>query len=472
MGPTKPEEEDFSQRREDRKAEPHRKTQACRFASWRSAERTKEPASLPRWILHGRISRLNDAIANQARNPNVESEPETAAPGANRALALVCLSVLLSSATWFSGTAVVPILRQQWRLTDAESAWLTIAVQLGFITGTFLYAYLNLSDRLNARRVFLVSALLGAAFNAVFAWLASGLASVVALRFLTGITLAGVYPVGMKIVAMWFRTGLGWRLGLLVGSLTLGTASPYLIQSVGAALDWRGLVSVASLSSVAGGVLMQSVVSDGPYLRTRARFDPAMLFKVFRHKPFRYTALGYFGHMWELYAFWSLITFYLNSSFRDHAERWLARVPLLAFLTIGIGAVGCAAGGWISKRTGETSVALGSLIISGTCCALSGVAYLLPAPGLLFFILVWGVFVVSDSPQFSALAARHCPPEYTGTALTVQNGIGFAVTVISIQVLPLAAGVAGWRWAFLVLTAGPAVGAYFMLKLRTASAVL
>ncbi len=379
--------------------------------------------------------------------------------------------MLLSSSTWFSGTAAVPILRRQWRLTDAESAWITIAVQAGFITGTFLYSYLNLSDRFNARRVFLVSALLGATFNGAFAWFASGLQSVVALRFLTGLTLAGVYPVGMKIVATWFRAGLGWRLGLLVGSLTLGTASPYLIQAVGTDLDWRALVSLASLSSAAGGLLIQSAVKDGPYLRARARFDPAMLFKVFRHKPFRYTALGYFGHMWELYAFWSLITFYLGASFRDHAESWMDRLPLLAFLTIGIGAIGCAAGGWISRWSGEAPVAIASLAVSGTCCALSGMAYSLPAAWMFAFILIWGVFVVSDSPQFSALAARHCPAEYTGTALTVQNGIGFAVTVISIQVLPLAAGVTGWRWAFMILAAGPAAGAYFMSKLGSVSTV-
>ena len=413
---------------------------------------------------------MSDATASEQCLPTVEPARAETAPGANRALALVCVSVLLSSSTWFSGTAAVPILRQQWWLTDAESAWLTIAVQLGFITGTFLYAYLNLSDRFNARRVFLVSALLGAASNAVFAWLANGLASVVVLRFLTGLTLAGVYPVGMKIVAMWFQTGLGWRLGLLVGSLTLGTASPYLIQAVGAEWDWRALVSFASGSSLAGGLLMASAVKDGPYLRARARFDPAMLFKVFRHKPFRYTALGYFGHMWELYAFWSLVTFYLSASFRDHAPTWMDHLPLLAFLTIGAGAIGCAAGGWISRWLGESTVALVSLLISGTCCAISGLAFSLPPLWLLAFILAWGVFVVSDSPQFSALAARYCPAEYTGTALTVQNGIGFAVTVISIQVLPLAAGVAGWRWAFVVLALGPAAGTYFMLKLRNVTA--
>ena len=386
--------------------------------------------------------------------------------GANRALLFVSCAVLLASSTWFSGTAAVSVLRHLWNLGDAESAWLTISVQLGFITGTFLYAFLNLADRFNARRVFFVSALLGALFNTGFAWLAGGLTAAVAFRFLTGLTLAGVYPVGMKIVAMWFRKGLGWRLGVMVGALTLGTATPYLIQAVGADFDWRRLVTLASISAVLGGALMLIGVTDGPYLKGRARFDGRMLFKVFQHRPFRYTAFGYFGHMWELYAFWSLATFYLSASFRANAPDWVNSLSLLAFATIGVGAIGCAAGGWVSRWVGERKVALVSLIISGSLCALSGFAFRLPPLALMPFIFIWGIFVISDSPQFSALAARHCPPEYTGTALTVQNGIGFAITIVSIQLLPLIAGLVGWQWAFTFLTAGPLTGAYFMNRLR------
>ena len=386
--------------------------------------------------------------------------------GANRALLFVSCAVLLASSTWFSGTAALAVLRQLWSLSDAESAWLTISVQLGFITGTFLYAFLNLADRFNARRVFFVSALLGAAFNAGFAWIAGGLATALAFRFLTGLTLAGVYPVGMKIVAMWFRKGLGWRLGVMVGALTLGTATPYFIQAVGAQFDWRRLVTLASFSAVVGGVLLLTGVSDGPYLKGRARFDGRMLFKVFQHKPFRYTAFGYFGHMWELYAFWSLATFYLSASFQSNAPDWTSALSLLTFATIGIGVIGCVAGGWISQWVGERKVALVSLIISGSLCALSGFAFRLPPLALMPFVLIWGVFVIADSPQFSALAARHCPPEYTGTALTVQNGIGFAITIVSIQLLPLIAARVGWQWAFTFLTAGPLAGAYFMKKLN------
>jgi MFS family permease len=384
---------------------------------------------------------------------------------ANRALGLASLAVLLASSTWFSGTAAVPALRQEWWLGEGQSAWLTISVQLGFISGTLLYSVLNLADRFNARRVFFISALLGAAFNLAFAWLANGIAAGASLRFLTGVTLAGVYPVGMKIVAMWFQSGLGWRLGVLVGALTLGTASPYLIQAIGASFDWRALVATASLSAAAGGALILLAIGDGPYLKSRARFDYSVAFKVFSHRPFRYTAFGYFGHMWELYAFWSLAAFYLGARFQGEAAGWPGLIPALSFLTIGIGAIGCAGGGWISRRVGERKVALVSLIVSAACCAFSGLAFSLPPALLVVFILVWGVFVISDSPQFSALAAKYCPPEYTGTALTVQNGIGFAITAISIQLLPFIAQAVDWRWAFTFLAIGPIAGAYYMKRL-------
>jgi MFS family permease len=391
---------------------------------------------------------------------------------ASRALAGVSLAVLLAGSTWFSGTAAIPTLRAAWGLSDAQSAWLTIAVQLGFITGTFLYAVFNLADVFNARRVFLVSAVLGAILNAGFAWVSRGLMVAAVFRFLTGVTLAGVYPVGMKIVASWFRTGLGWRLGVLVGALVLGTASPYLIQAVGAGIDWRVLATAGSLSALLGGAIVVGAVPDGPYLRARAAFDAGAALRVFARPDFRYTAFGYFGHMWELYAFWSLLGFYLRDRFAGGDAGWSAAIPLIAFATVGVGAVGCVVGGWISRRVGERRVALVSLVVSGAACALSGFAQALPAPALVAYLIVWGFFVVSDSPQFSALAARYCPPEYTATALTVQNGIGFAVTVVSIQLLPWIAGRVGWRWAFIALAVGPFVGAHFMRKLGRVDAAV
>jgi MFS family permease len=238
---------------------------------------------------------------------------------------------------------------------------------------------------------------------------------------------------------------------------------------VGPQFNWRLLVAVASLASLVGGLLVVVGASDGPYLKERARFDGRMIAKVFRHPPFRYTAFGYFGHMWELFAFWSMITFYLSTSFKTRPAFWFDTVPFLVFMTVVSGAIGCAAGGWVSRWLGERRVALGCLFMSAAMCAFSGFAFRLPAPLLALYVVMWGIFVIADSPQFSALAAIYCPPEYTGTALAVQNGIGFAITIGSIQFLPWVAGFVGWRWAFSFLTLGPLLGGYYMVRLREAN---
>jgi len=383
----------------------------------------------------------------------------------NRALVLVSTAVLLASSTWFSGTAAAPDLIHSWRLNSTESAWLTISVQLGFITGTFLYAFFNLADVFNPRRVFFVSALLGAAFNGAFAFLSQGILAALLFRALTGVTLAGIYPVGMKLVASWFRSHLGWRLGILVGALTLGTAFPYLIQTVGSQFSWRTLAGTASVLALGGGCLVLMALSDGPFLKDRAPFDTRMLWRVFAHLPFRKTAFGYFGHMWELYAFWSMIIFYLGSRFQSDDPSASRGLSWLAFLIIGTGSLGCILGGWVSRRIGEKKVAKFSLMVSCILCFTSGILYELN-PGLLVAVLlIWGFFVVSDSPQFSALAVRYCPPQYTGTALTVQNGFGFIITVISIQLTPWMADILGWKWALTFLGLGPLIGLYFIQQL-------
>jgi len=383
----------------------------------------------------------------------------------NRALVLVSTAVLLASSTWFSGTAAAPDLIHSWRLNSTESAWLTISVQLGFITGTFLYAFFNLADVFNPRRVFFVSALLGAAFNGAFAFLSQGIPAALLFRALTGVTLAGIYPVGMKLVASWFRSHLGWRLGVLVGALTLGTAFPYLIQTVGSQFSWRTLAGTASILALGGGCLVLMALSDGPFLKDRAPFDTRMLWRVFAHLPFRKTAFGYFGHMWELYAFWSMIIFYLGTRFQSDDPSASRGLSLLAFLIIGTGSLGCILGGWVSRRIGEKKVAKFSLMVSCILCFTSGILYELN-PGLLVAVLlIWGFFVVSDSPQFSALAVRYCPPQYTGTALTVQNGFGFIITVISIQLTPWMADILGWKWALTFLGLGPLIGLYFIQQL-------
>ena len=384
----------------------------------------------------------------------------------NKALVLVSASILLGSSVWFTGTAAAAVLKLRWHLTAVEASGLTIAVQAGFIAGTLLFAVLNLADLFRTRTVFFASAVGAALFNAGFALLSNGLASAVVLRFLTGVMLAGVYPVAMKIVAQWFNERIGWRLGLLLGAMTFGTATPHFLLSIGAAPDWRALALIASGLCVAGGAIVRFVLTDGPYLRETPRFDPLEAFRIFRHRPFRLQAVGYFGHMWELYAFWSLLGSYLAADAGTRPPLAADRIPAVVFLTIALGVPSCILGGWVSRRTGEKAVALASLAASGTFCALSPLLFGLPAGVLVPLLLVWGFFVVSDSPQFSALATRTCPPEYTGTALTIQNGVGFAVTVVSIPFIAWVSKHVGWRWAFSFLTIGPLVGAWSLARLR------
>jgi len=384
-----------------------------------------------------------------------------------RAVGLISLAVLLASSVWFSGTAAAPALKKAWALSEVQASWLTVSVQLGFILGTFLYAIFNVADIFRARNVFFLSAFAGGVFNAAFALLSTGLTEAVLFRFLTGVTLAGVYPVGMKLVAQWERLKLGWGLGLMVGALTLGTAIPSLLFVVGAEFDWRRLMAGASFLSVAGALIVKIGLGDGPHLQQAPRFDIHAAFRIFKLRDFRLQALGYFGHMWELYAFWSLAASYLAASFSSAGRPASLPVSLFVFVTIGIGAVGCVLAGQASRRYGERAIALVSLIGSLVFCALSGFLYIAPPWLLLPAMLVWGILVISDSPMFSSLAAQTCPPEYTGTALTIQNGIGFAITVASILFIAWISSLVGWRWAFTFLAAGPFLGAVATARLRT-----
>ena len=400
------------------------------------------------------------------RAPRINPRSGSGSAGRRRALWLVSLAVFLASSTWFSGTAAAPALRKLWALSDVQAAWLTISVQLGFIAGTFLYAVFNVADIFRPRRIFFLSAVAGALFNAGFALIAPGFAAAILFRFLTGLTLAGVYPVGMKIIAQWQRSRLGWGLSVMVGALALGTALPYLILGIGGISNYRLWLGGASALAVAGGFLAGFGVREGPYLKEVARFDARAAFRLFRHRPFRLQSLGYFGHMWELYAFWSLGGFYLAESLGVREPVRPEGISLLMFSVVGAGVAGCLIGGIISRRIGEKPVALAALALSAAFCLASGAIFGFPLAALIPLWLLWGAAVVADSPQFSSLATQMCPSEYTGTALTIQNGIGFAVTVVSIQILAWLGQTVGWRWAFTALAAGPIIGAAALLRLK------
>ena len=365
---------------------------------------------------------------------------------------------------WFSASAVAPALKAEWGLTDGAAAWLTLAVQLGFVAGTLVSALGNLPDVFPTRRLFAMSAWLGAAANAGLALWARGPISAVALRFLTGFFLAGVYPPGMKILATWFRRGRGMALGVLVGGICLGKAFPYLVNAVGHSA-WRVNVLAVSGLALAGGAIVLLFVGDGPYATPAARFDVAQIAGVFRNRGVRLADFGYFGHMWELYAMWTWVPVFLRASFAAHGAR-----PSLAesasFLVIGSGAVGCVAAGLLADRIGRTAVTSWAMGLSGACCLGVGLLFDAPPAVLLVVAAIWGAAVVADSAQFSACVTELADPQYMGTALTVQTCVGFLLTMVSIELVPLAVAAVGWRWAFAVLAVGPALGVAAMLRLR------
>ena len=363
---------------------------------------------------------------------------------------------------WFAGNAVIGDLQLALGLPDAALGWITSAVQFGFIAGTLAFAFFAVSDLASPRLVFVLCALAGAAANAASYALAQGLASLLALRFATGFFLAGIYPVGMKIAAGWYRDDLGKALGFLVGALVLGTAFPHLLKGLGAALPAQQVMLGVSALAIAGGAAMFLLVPDGPYLSRGARFDPRALASVFAAARFRASAFGYFGHMWELYAFWAFVPLVIAARAAELA------VSLWTFAVIAAGALGCVAGGLVSLRAGSARVAFTQLSASGICCLLSPLLFHAPTPVFLGFLLFWGIVVAGDSPQFSALNAAYAPRELVGSALTIANCIGFAITIGSIELLNAAAGSLGVPWLFVLLAPGPVFGLAALLPLLRA----
>jgi predicted MFS family arabinose efflux permease len=380
-------------------------------------------------------------------------------PRPARILPVIVAAQFAGASIWFAGNAVLPELQRAWGLPAAAVGYVTSAVQLGFILGTLVFAFLAIADRFSPRLVYLACSIAGALAN-LAAYAADGsLAALLATRFATGFFLAGIYPVGMKIASGWFRKDLGHALGLLVGALVLGTAFPHLLQGLGQAWPWEGVMLGVSACCALGGLLMYALVPDGPYLQRGSKFDPRALATVFRSRGFRASAFGYFGHMWELYAFWAFVPVALA------ARGAVGNVSLWAFAVIAAGFLGCAVGGWVSLRAGSARVAVTQLATSGACCALSPLLFLAPTPVFLAFLLIWGVAVVGDSPQFSALNAANAPPGLVGSALTIANCIGFAITIPSIELLNAAAARLPVQYLFLLLVPGPVLGLLAMRPL-------
>ena len=381
------------------------------------------------------------------------------APGASRALWLLAASLVLAMTTWFSASAVIPQLRDDWDLSRTEGAWLTIAVQLGFVAGALVSSVLNLSDVVDARYVVAGGALGAAAANALIL-AADGPGLALPLRAATGFFLAGVYPPSLKLMATWFRRGRGAALGVLVGALTLGSATPHLVNGLGG-LDWHVVIAVTSVLTLAGGLVVLVGVRYGPYPFPEAVFDPHQARRVLANRGVRLASLGYFGHMWELYAMWSWFLIFAG----DELFASGTAAAFATFAVIGFGAVGCWVGGVLADRHDRARTTAAMMVVSGACSLAIGLVAGVSTGAAMALALVWGFTVVGDSAQFSTLVTEHADQAYVGTALTLQFAVGFTLTVATIWLIPVLESAVGWRWAFAVLAPGPALGVAAMLRL-------
>jgi MFS family permease len=379
-------------------------------------------------------------------------------------LAIVSAAEFLGMTLWFSATAVTPALVRDFGMSPVEAAWLTMAVQAGFVAGTLASAAVNLADRLNARVLMCMGAVAGAAANAAVL-MAPASPVVIALRFATGVALASVYPPGMKIAAGWFRDRRGFALGLLIGALTLGKAFPHLLTALFGD-EWRQPMLLSSGLAAAGGVLVVLLVRDGPFVAPTSPFDPRAIGRIFASRGARLATFGYLGHMWELYAMWTWVGVLAAASFVAAGMNGAASAgSLAAFLAIGSGAAGCGLAGYLADRLGKARVAIWAMLGSAACAAV--VPLIFGGPPMLMFalVMVWGCAVVADSAQFSALVSEHAPRDHVGTALTLQTCLGFLLTLVTIEWLPRLADQVGWQYAVLVLVPGPLLGVVAMRRI-------
>ncbi len=379
-------------------------------------------------------------------------------------LPVIVISQFGCTSLWFAGNGVMPDLVRTFGLDEGATGYLTSAVQLGFIIGTLLFAIFTIADRYSPSKVFLWSAVMGALANLAIIWEGHSLMSILCLRFFTGFFLAGIYPVGMKIAADYYDQGLGKSLGFLVGALVMGTAFPHLLKDLLSAFSWKYVLISTSILAVSSGLMMAIFVPDGPYRKPNQQLNLGDFFSVFKNRDFRSAAFGYFGHMWELYAFWAFVPVMLDLYQNAHPDSSL-NVPLWSFLIIGIGGLACVLSGYLTQLFQARRTVFLILFLSGICCLAAPQIFPRNSPPLFItFLLFWGMVVIADSPIFSTLVAQNAPAKLKGTALTIVNCIGYSTTIVSIQLLSGLSSLTDSYYIYMVLAIGPLLGLFALAK--------
>ncbi len=381
-------------------------------------------------------------------------------------LAILCGAVVLSFSTWFSANAIAPDVSRAWALSPAAAGWLTNGVQIGFVIGALLASLFNLPDLVRMNRLMAASAGLAAVSNAALL-LEPGPVMATLCRLATGFALAGVYPPALKLVSTWFITGRGLAFAAVIGAITAGSSLPHLFRGAISGIHWQTVVVLSSLAALVSMLGFLRFASEGPYPFGKAVFDPRQIGKVLRDRNVALANLGYLGHMWELYAMWAWLLAYLSAAYEKNAVGTATDASLLTFAAVAAGVIGCFAGGVLSDRFGRTATTAGMMIASGTCALLIGFVFDGPQWLLVLVVIVWGITIIGDSAQFSAAVTELADRSYIGTALSLQMGMGFALTILMIWLMPhLAAWLGGWQWTFSILAVGPFIGATAMLVLR------
>ena len=379
-------------------------------------------------------------------------------------LPVIVFAQFCCTSLWFAGNAIISDLITSFDLKASALAHLTSAIQFGFIIGTLLFALLTIADRFSPSKVFFISALIASVFNFLMILDSHSLNSLFSLRFFTGFFLAGIYPVGMKIASDYFKKGLGKSLGFLVGALVLGTAFPHALYFFQDTISWKFLVYITSGLAFLGGLLILVLIPDGPYKTRLTRFDLKLCFSIFKVKNFRVAAFGYFGHMWELYAFWAFVPVILQGYLSFHKNIHF-NVSLFSFIIMASGALSCVLSGYLSQKFTSKKVATIALSLSCLCCLISPFIFVINSKVyFLIFLVFWGMVVIADSPLFSTLVAQNVPKQVKGTALTIVNSIGFAITIVSIELMNVLQNSIEIRFMFLILAIGPLIGLAHLYK--------